>query len=53
MITASYTVPGMTITDHQVEVPLDWFDENETTSITVFAREIGRASCRERVSVVV
>ena len=40
MITASYTVPGMTITDHQVEVPLDWFDENETTSITVFAREI-------------
>lgn len=40
MITASYTVPGMSITDHEVEVPLDWFDESSTAHITVFAREI-------------
>ena len=40
MITARYTVPGLHITDHQVDVPLDWFDAASTQSITVFAREI-------------
>jgi pimeloyl-ACP methyl ester carboxylesterase len=40
MITASYTVPGMSITDHEVQVPLDWSDEAHSPGITVFAREI-------------
>jgi pimeloyl-ACP methyl ester carboxylesterase len=40
MITASYTVPGMSITDHEVQVPLDWSDETNSPGITVFAREI-------------
>ena len=40
MITARYTVPGMHVTDHEVEVPLDWFGEGGTERITVFAREV-------------
>jgi pimeloyl-ACP methyl ester carboxylesterase len=40
MITANYTVPGMAITDHEVEVPLDWFETSSSATITVFAREI-------------
>lgn len=40
MITASYTVPGMHIIDHEVAVPLDWSDAERSLGITVFAREI-------------
>jgi hypothetical protein len=40
MITAEYTIPGMSITDHEVPVPLDWSDESRSERITVFAREI-------------
>ncbi|MEU6713474.1 alpha/beta fold hydrolase [Nonomuraea sp. NPDC046802] len=38
MITATYTIPGMRVRDHVVEVPLDWSDPEAT--ITVFAREL-------------
>ena len=34
----SYTIPGMHVREHAVEVPLDWSDPSET--ITVFAREL-------------
>ncbi|WP_328998549.1 alpha/beta hydrolase [Kribbella sp. NBC_00709] len=34
----SYTIPGMHVREHTVEVPLDWSDPGET--ITVFAREL-------------
>lgn len=34
----SYTIPGMHVREHTVEVPLDWSDPSET--ITVFAREL-------------
>ncbi|MGY4771683.1 alpha/beta fold hydrolase [Kribbella sp. CWNU-51] len=34
----SYTIPGMHVREHTVEVPLDWADPSET--ITVFAREL-------------
>ena len=34
----SYTIPGMHVREHTVEVPLDWSDPAET--ITVFAREL-------------
>ncbi|HET6672651.1 MAG TPA: alpha/beta fold hydrolase [Agromyces sp.] len=40
MITAEYTIPGMHVRDHLVEVPLDWFDERNTANISVFAREL-------------
>lgn len=40
MITARYTVPGMHIIDHEVDVPLDWFDDASTENITGFAREV-------------
>ncbi|TMR20791.1 alpha/beta fold hydrolase [Nonomuraea turkmeniaca] len=38
MITATYTIPGMRVRDHEVEVPLDWSDPG--AAITVFAREL-------------
>ncbi|GAA3239891.1 alpha/beta fold hydrolase [Nonomuraea helvata] len=38
MITATYTIPGMRVRDHVVEVPLDWSDPEAT--IRVFAREL-------------
>jgi pimeloyl-ACP methyl ester carboxylesterase len=38
MITATYTIPGMLVRDHVVEVPLDWSDPG--AAITVFAREL-------------
>ncbi|MGP3913597.1 alpha/beta fold hydrolase [Nonomuraea sp. 10N515B] len=38
MITATYTIPGMRVRDHVVEVPLDWSDPG--ASIRVFAREL-------------
>ncbi|TCO52150.1 proline iminopeptidase [Kribbella antiqua] len=34
----SYTIPGMHVREHTVEVPLDWSNPGET--ITVFAREL-------------
>ncbi|MGW6200534.1 alpha/beta fold hydrolase [Kribbella sp. NPDC055110] len=34
----SYTIPGMHVREHSVEVPLDWADPGE--SITVFTREL-------------
>ena len=34
----SYTIPGMHVREHTVEVPLDWANPSET--ITVFAREL-------------
>ena len=34
----SYTIPGMHVREHSVEVPLDWSNPGET--ITVFAREL-------------
>ena len=34
----SYTIPGMHVREHTVEVPLDWASPSET--ITVFAREL-------------
>lgn len=36
----SYTVPGMHVTDHEVTVPLNWFDDRDTATITVFVREV-------------
>ncbi|MFI7702492.1 alpha/beta fold hydrolase [Nonomuraea sp. NPDC049480] len=38
MITAEYTIPGMRVRDHVVEVPLDWSDPGP--AIEVFAREL-------------
>ncbi|WP_246063701.1 alpha/beta fold hydrolase [Nonomuraea longispora] len=38
MITATYTIPGMRMRDHVVEVPLDWSDPGP--AISVFAREV-------------
>lgn len=35
----SYTIPGMHVREHTVEVPLDWSDP-ASESITVFAREL-------------
>lgn len=40
MITAQYTIPGLHVVDHEVDVPLDWFDESNLASIKVFAREL-------------
>ncbi|MGI9821889.1 alpha/beta fold hydrolase [Agromyces sp. Marseille-Q5079] len=40
MITAEYTIPGMHVRDHVVEVPLDWFDDDDARTIQVFAREL-------------
>lgn len=36
----SYTVPGMHITDHEVSVPLDWFDDRDSRALTLFVREV-------------
>ncbi|WP_093185578.1 alpha/beta fold hydrolase [Sanguibacter gelidistatuariae] len=30
----------MHVTDHEVSVPLDWFDDRDTRTITVFVREV-------------
>ncbi|MGW6005297.1 alpha/beta fold hydrolase [Oerskovia enterophila] len=40
MTSVSCTIPGMHVTDHVVEVPLDWFDETDSRRITVFVREL-------------
>ncbi len=44
-VTAEYTVPGLHVLDHEVEVPLDWTGEDPGT-ITVFAREVVSPSRR-------
>jgi len=36
----SYTIPGMHVREHSVQVPLDWFDSGNPERITVFAREL-------------
>ncbi len=36
----SYTIPGMYVREHSVEVPLNWWDEADPRRITVFAREL-------------
>ncbi len=36
----SYTVPGMHVTDREVEVPLDWSDDADPRRLTVFVREV-------------
>jgi pimeloyl-ACP methyl ester carboxylesterase len=39
MIEASYTLPGIHVRDHRVDVPLDWSDP-EGATLSVFAREL-------------
>ena len=39
MTVATYTLPGIHVRDHRVEVPLDWSDEHGPT-LSVFAREL-------------
>ncbi|MBP0459332.1 alpha/beta fold hydrolase [Streptomyces montanisoli] len=39
MITAEYTLPGIHVRDHRVDVPLDWAAP-DGPAITVFAREL-------------
>ncbi|GAA3754169.1 alpha/beta fold hydrolase [Streptomyces tremellae] len=39
MITAEYTLPGIHVRDHLVDVPLDWGDPDGAT-LKVFAREL-------------
>ena len=36
----SYTVPGMHVTDREVEVPLDWWDDGDPRRLTLFVREV-------------
>ena len=36
----SYTIPGMHVREHSVEVPLNWWDDTDPRRITVFAREL-------------
>jgi pimeloyl-ACP methyl ester carboxylesterase len=45
VITAEYTIPGLHVREHEVEVPLDW-DSPGPETITVFAREIVAAHRR-------
>lgn len=40
MIVNSYTLPGIHVIDHEVSVPLDWFDDSDGRALTVFAREL-------------
>jgi proline iminopeptidase len=36
----SYTLPGVHVTDHSVDVPLDWTQPDDSPTISVFAREL-------------
>ena len=45
VITAEYTIPGLHVRDHEVDVPLDW-DSPDGERITVFARELVAAHRR-------
>ena len=40
MIVSEYTIPGMHIRDHLVDVPLDWFGAPDGPTIKLFAREL-------------
>jgi proline iminopeptidase len=40
MIAAEYTMPGLHVRDHEIEVPLDWSQPDAGAAITVFAREL-------------
>ncbi len=40
MIVSDYTIPGMHIRDHLVDVPLDWFGAPDGPTIKLFAREV-------------
>lgn len=46
MIVSQYIIPGMAVTDHQVTVPLDWFNAGNAATISVFARELVDAQRR-------
>ncbi|WP_265520467.1 alpha/beta fold hydrolase [Oerskovia flava] len=35
-----YTVPGLHVTDREIEVPLDWSDESDPRRLTLFVREL-------------
>ena len=39
MITSEYTIPGIHVRDHVVDVPLDWSAPDAAT-IKLFAREV-------------
>ena len=45
MITAEYTIPGLHVREHEVEVPLDWAAPGPET-LTLFAREVVAAHRR-------
>lgn len=36
----SYTIPGMHVREHTLDVPLNWWDDADQRRITVFAREL-------------
>ena len=36
----SYTLPGVHVTDHSVDVPLDWSQPDGSPALSVFAREL-------------
>ncbi|MGV8952763.1 MAG: alpha/beta fold hydrolase [Cypionkella sp.] len=40
MIVSQYTIPGMHIRDHLIDVPLDWFGASGGPTIKLFAREV-------------
>lgn len=40
MIVSEYTIPGMHIRDHLIEVPLNWFGDRDGQKIALFAREV-------------
>lgn len=40
MITSEYTIPGVHIRDHLIDVPLDWFGDADGPTIKLFAREV-------------
>jgi len=46
MIVSEYTIPGMHVRDHLVDVPLDWKRQDGAT-IQVFAREVSAAARKD------
>lgn len=40
MIISTSTIPGVRVTDHETEVPLDWQTETDSRRIRVFTREL-------------
>lgn len=54
MTSVSYTIPGLHVTDHEVEVPLDWASPDDGRTLTVFVRElVAPARQREDLPLVV